>query len=78
MNEQAIRKQNNQARLVSWTNKLNEQDERETALSRQHQDAKLHRINHFREMERKGQNMKDRRIAVKEQSHAILRSQIFA
>ncbi|GFO27244.1 von Willebrand factor a domain-containing protein 3b [Plakobranchus ocellatus] len=73
-----IRKQNNQARVQSWTDRLNEQDAQEAATNKQHQQAKLRRQEHFRELERQGQQRKDLRLAVSEQQQAIYRSQIFA
>ncbi|KAK6986702.1 von Willebrand factor a domain-containing protein 3b [Biomphalaria glabrata] len=73
-----IKKQNNDARLTSWTQQLNEQDSKEAAIEKQHRNAKLLRLNHFRELEKIAQKQKDLRIAVKKDSQALYKSQIFA
>ncbi|XP_005093331.2 uncharacterized protein LOC101861562 [Aplysia californica] len=73
-----IRKQNNESRLQSWTEKLNEQDAKEAALDKQHRDAKINRLRHYRTLEKEGQDRKDLRLVVKEQNQVIYRSQIFA
>ncbi|RUS90345.1 hypothetical protein EGW08_001840 [Elysia chlorotica] len=73
-----VRRQNNQARVQSWTERLNAQDAADSAAETQQRQAKLRRQEHFRELERQGQQRKDLRLAVSEQQQAIFRSQIFA
>ncbi|KAH9525310.1 hypothetical protein Btru_001029 [Bulinus truncatus] len=63
-----IRKQNNDARLKAWTEKLNDQESKEAATDKQHRNAKHLRLKHFRELEKVAQEKKDLRIFVNEKT----------
>ncbi|KAL8575355.1 hypothetical protein ACOMHN_048648 [Nucella lapillus] len=72
-----IRQQNNQARHNAVTERLNEEEVKNNAISNQHRNAKLNRLHHFHTLEDQAQAKKDLRVAVTDQHMALYRSQIF-
>ena len=74
---QQIKVQKCQARIDARAAQLDEEDTANVVVQTKIQAAKTQRVKHFQDIEQGAQKMKDLRIAVKDQQHAMLRSQIF-
>ncbi|CAD5110872.1 DgyrCDS237 [Dimorphilus gyrociliatus] len=74
---QECRQQRVQERNMMISERLAEEEHQTLQQDRNKRQAKLQRIEHFRQLEKQGQELKDRRIQSAQQQLAIQRSRIF-